>query len=64
MHLSNISRPPLPILPRMLGGRVDGSLVLRDSGVGGVMPAAASLSGTRGLVNNSIGSSGSCRKNM
>lgn len=48
----------------MLGGRVDGSLVLRDSGVGGVMPAAASLSGTRGLVNNSIGSSGSCRKNM
>ena len=52
-------RPPRPIRPRNLQGGVE-TLFLVDESDGGTMPAAASFSGTRGLVNNKIGSRGSC----
>lgn len=58
-HLSNTIRPPRPILPWNLYGGIDVSFFIDESACG-TMPAAANLSGTRGFVNKSTGSRGSC----
>lgn len=58
-HLSKTILPPRPILPRMLNELLGISFCAEGSD-GGMMPAAANLSGCSGLVNNITGSSGSC----
>lgn len=62
-HLSNINRPPRPILPRNLKGAVVTPFFVEESD-GGTMPAAANFSGTKGFVNNKTGSRGSYMKPM
>lgn len=59
-HLSNIMRPPRPILPWNLTVPVPPFAM--DAFEGGTIPAAASFSGTTGFVNKSTGLRGSCKE--
>lgn len=58
-HLSKTILPPRPILPWKWNERVDVPWGV-DGSDGGMIPAAANLSGSSGFVNSRTGSFGSC----
>lgn len=62
-HLSNIIRPPRPILPRMLNDFEDAPFDTAESG-GGFIPEAANFTFSSGFVNSKTGSCGSCIKKI